>query len=49
MIYFLNFGTPFISLERLTLETSKIGHWGVLTKNAKSGQKWSLWGHVTYF
>jgi len=46
------FWDPFISRERLKLETSnlaQIGHWGPKRYNAKVGQQGSWRGHLTYF
>ena len=51
--YFLDFGTPFISRDRLKLEASnlagKLATGGPKRYNAKLGQKGSWRGHVTYF
>jgi len=49
----LEFWDPFISRERLKLETSNLA-WRLATarhkgNNAKLGQKGSTSGHVTYF
>jgi len=49
--YFRNFGTPFISRERLEVEMSNLAcrfiTWGTNDRNAKFGQKGSGRGHVT--
>jgi len=51
--YFLNFGTPSISRERLKLETSNLARrlatGQIKRNNAKLGQMGSIRGHVTYF
>ena len=50
--YFLYFGTPSISRERLKLETSnlasRLATGGTKRNNANLGQKGSIRGHVTY-
>jgi len=51
--YLRNFGTPFITRERLELETSNLAcrfiARGTNDKNKKLGQKGPGRGHVTYF
>ena len=53
MIYFWNFGTPFIFWERFELETSNLAcrltTGGTNDTNEKLGQRVSARGHVTYF
>ena len=51
--YFYHFGTPFISLEQIKLETSNLVCRLTVEpsnqKNAKVGQKGRVVRHVTYF
>ena len=53
MTYFCNFGTSFISRERLNIETLNFANIlstrGPNDKNAKLGQSGTKRGHSTYF